>query len=62
MYSGIWHFLLEDALIADQEVPDCVVKEIAETLSLVLWVFLCFYQRRKDFLDSLSPRDIAILQ
>ena len=62
MYGRIWRLLLKDALIADQEVPDGTVEEIAETFSLVSGIFLSFYQWRKDFLYSLSPWNIAILQ
>ena len=38
------------------------MKEVAETVSLGFGVFLCFDQRRKDFLNSLSPGNVAILQ
>ena len=62
MYGKTWRLLLKDVLVADQKVSDCTVKEIAETLSLLLGVILGFYQWRKDFLDSLSPRNVAILQ
>ena len=62
MYGKTWRLLLKNILVADQKVSDCTVKEIAETLSLLLGVILSFYQWRKDFLDSLSPRNVAILQ
>ena len=62
MYGGTRRLLLKNALIADQEVPDSAMKEVAELLSWVLGVFLRFNQWRKDFLDSLSPGNVAILQ
>lgn len=35
--------MLKDALVFEQEFPDCAVKEIAEAFPLVLGVFLRFY-------------------
>ena len=35
--------MLKDALVFEQEIPDCAVKEIAEVFPWVLEVFLRFY-------------------